>query len=91
MSYANDLGGAGIFESLRIWWDCVVHCGPLLGYYPKATKSWLVVKVDKLTAAQEMFANTDINVTLEGRAYLGGFIGTADSRDTTPNACKEVV
>ena len=78
--YADDLGGARILESLRIWWDRVIHYGPLLGYYPKATKSWLVVKINKLKLAAAL-ADANINVTSDRRAYPGGFIGTAASRE----------
>ncbi len=78
-AYADDLGGAGLLESLQTWWNKVVHFGPLLGYYQKA-KSWLVVKDEKFAVAKEMFADIDINTTSEGRRYLGGFIGTVESR-----------
>ena len=79
-AYADDLGGAGVLECLRTWWNQVVHFGPLLGYYPKASKSWLVVKEDRVDTAREIFADTDINITSEGRAYLGGFVGTMGLR-----------
>jgi hypothetical protein len=64
-AYADDLGGAGILESLRTWWDKVAHFGSLPGYYPNASKSWLVVKDEKFAVAKEMFADTDINITSE--------------------------
>ena len=28
----------------RSWWDNIVIHGPCLGYYPRADKSWLIVK-----------------------------------------------
>ncbi len=87
-AYADDLGGAGVLGYLRTWWNKVVHFGPLLGYYPKASKSWLVVKEDRMDAAREIFADTDINITSEGRAYLGGFVGSKESRE---NYAKELV
>ncbi len=87
-AYADDLGGAGVLGYLRTWWNKVVHFGPLLGYYPKASKSWLVVKEDRMDAAREIFADTDINSTSEGRAYLGDFVGSKESRE---NYAKELV
>jgi hypothetical protein len=87
-AYADDLGGAGVLGCLRTWWNQVVHFGPLLGYYPKASKSWLVVKEDRVDAAREIFADTDINITSEGRVYLGGFVGSKESRE---NYAKELV
>ena len=48
----------------------------MLGYYPKASKSWLVVKAEKEEEAREIFADTGIQITTEGRKYLGGYVGT---------------
>ena len=39
VAYADDLAGAGKLHDLRIWWSRVESFGPLLGYYPKASKS----------------------------------------------------
>ena len=50
--------------------------GPLLGYFPKATKSWLTVKPDYLESAKEIFSGTGINITSQGRKHLGAVIGS---------------
>ena len=75
VAYADDLGGAGKLEEMLKWWNNVKVFGPLIGYYPNAFKSWLVVKEKQFELAKEIFKNTNINVTTEGRKYLGGFIG----------------
>ncbi len=63
---ADDLGGAGQFQQLRHLWDKVVKIGPKLGYYPKASKSWLVVKSEELAEeAKRIFSNTHINITVK--------------------------
>jgi hypothetical protein len=31
-----------------MWCDKCVEFGPAIGYYPKASKSWLIVKENKL-------------------------------------------
>ena len=46
------------------------------------------MKEDRVDAAREIFADTDINITSEGRAYLGGFVGSKESRE---NYVKELV
>ena len=75
--YADDGSGAGSLDELSEWWqDLQVH-GPLLGYYPNAPKTWLIVKPDHLDRAQELFPG--INVTTDGHRYLGSFIGTAEA------------
>ena len=44
VAFADDLGGGSKLEKLREWWDRCGEYGPAMGYYPKASKSWLVVK-----------------------------------------------
>ena len=79
-AYADDLGGAGELQQLKCWWNRVIEYGPLLGYYPNASKSWLIVKEEKMGTATEIFADTKINITTTGRKYLGSFIGTDEGR-----------
>ena len=74
-AFADDLAGAGCLVELKHWWDNIENYGPLLGYYPKASKSWLIVKPTMLEQAQQIFSDTNVNITVEGRSYLGGFIG----------------
>ena len=50
--------------------------GTLLRYYPNPSKSWLLVKEEKMGTATEIFADTEINITTTCRKYLGIFIGT---------------
>ena len=49
---------------------------PKVGYNPNAAKSWLVVKPHTEVCAREVFEGTNINMTTQGRKYLGGFIGS---------------
>ena len=71
-AFADDLGGAGELWDLRRWWDNIVIVGPKLGYYPNGSKSWLVVKPIKEEKERQIFRDTNIKVTTEGRSYLGG-------------------
>ena len=50
--------------------------GPKSGYFPKATKCWLIVKPDKFEEAKSAFDGTDINVTCESRRHLGALLGS---------------
>ena len=54
--------------------------GPLLGYYPKASKSWLIVKPGHLQSAEDIFKGTGINITEEGRKHLGAVIGSVEHK-----------
>ena len=76
VAYADDLAGGSKLETLRIWWDKIVELGPAFGYYPKPSKSWLVVKESELERAKQIFAGTGVNITEEGQKYLGGYVGT---------------
>ena len=84
LAYADDLGGGSKLTLLREWWSRVVEHGPKFGYFPKASKSWLVVKEDMLLQAEELFRDTGINITTEGRKYLGGYVGTEEGSSASP-------
>ena len=53
--YADDLAGTSKLEQLKEWWDRIEIVGPLLVYYPKASKSWHVVKEERLEEAKGPF------------------------------------
>ena len=78
VAYADDIGGGSRLQNLKSWWDRIEEHGPKIGYHPKASKSWLVVKQEKLEEAERIFAGSGIKITTEGRKYLGGFVGTEE-------------
>ena len=79
MAYADDLAGGSKLERLRDWWDRTVQFGPAFGYYPKSSKSWLIIKEEEETRAKDIFQGTGINITTHGKKYLGGFVGTEEA------------
>ena len=80
VAFADDLGGAGRLVQLKSWWNKILHYGPLLGYYPKPSKSWLITKPNNLATAEQLFNSTEINITTDGQKYLGGYIGSDSSK-----------
>ena len=68
--YADDAQAAGRLEQLRNWWDLLVKHGPAYGYYPKPSKTVLVVKRDQHVAAQRIFMGTGIRVKAGGARAL---------------------
>ena len=62
---------------MRLWWNQISSLGPPFGYFPNASKTWLVVKEQYLKHAQILFANTCVNVTTDGRPHLGAAIGSS--------------
>ena len=78
--YADDASatGLGSLVSIRSWWDQLSTVGPAFGYHANAPKTWLVTKEQCFERAKEMFLDTDVNVTCEGRPYLGTPLGTCE-------------
>ena len=77
--FADDAAFGGCLESLRDWWDALVEKVPSFGFYPNAIKIFLVVKSDRRERAVNVFEGTAVQITTEGRQYLGGALGTEKS------------
>ena len=84
-AFADDLTGAGTINALKIWWESIIEVGPLLGYTANASKSWIIVKVEYLKFAQQIFQNSGIQITSEGRRNLGATIGSETFKDEYVN------
>ena len=39
--YADDATGASTYSNLRSWWDKLIRLGPLFGYHPNSSKTYL--------------------------------------------------
>lgn len=74
--FADDGTGAGKLAQLRDWWDELERIGPQYGYFPKATKTWLIVKEGKVEEAEKIFQGTKIQIASEGMKHLGAAIGS---------------
>ena len=80
--YADDAGATGTLERLKEWWDLLNTEGPQLGYFPEASKSWLVVKPSFENEAKQIFLGSGVKITSEGRKYLGSPIGNKSFVDS---------
>ena len=76
--FEDDACVSGKLIDLHSWWNNPETHGPMFGYFPNAQKSWLIIKKDLRDDANMIFKGTGINITNEGRHYLGG---TIDSND----------
>ena len=47
------------------------------GYFPNPSKTWLVTKESCHNVGISTFAGTGVNITSEGRPYLGAAVGSA--------------
>ena len=76
--YVDDAAAAGKLTALRSWWDNITELRPPFGYHANASKTWLIVKKSVEAQARSLFSNTQINITSEGRPYLGAALGTQE-------------
>ena len=86
--YADDASAGGPLKPLRQWWNKLTDCGSIFGYFPNATKSWPIARLGFLDGfldtAKHLYDNTNINITTEGRKYLGAALGNKKIGKTIP-------
>ena len=78
VAFADDFKRAGKINGIRLFWHTLVNIGTKFGYYPKPSKSYLIVKEGHSERANEIFGNLDIKVTAAGQRHLGSIIGSAE-------------
>ena len=77
MWLADDATGVGRLVDLRKWWDVIINVGKKIGYYVNESKSWLIVRdPNELEYAKNIFSDTAIKYTIEGKRHLGAAIGS---------------
>ena len=74
--FADDATGAASCSNLRSWWDTLSSRGPAFGYHPNASKTYLVVKQEHETSARQLFSDTEVHITLQGKRHLRAAIGS---------------
>ena len=80
--YADDAAGAGKVSRLRDWWDHISRIGPMFGYFPNPSKTWVITKEEFLSSARCAFDGTEVNLTSSGRPYLGTALGAKQFAQT---------
>ena len=84
--YADDAAAGGDLKPLRKFWDILVQHGPAYGYFPKPSKTFLVVKTECRAAATEEFEGTGVQITEDGddlahkagQHHLGAAVGSPE-------------
>ena len=93
---ADDATGAGTLNDLKKWWDTLLVLGRKYGYYINEGKSWLIAKNDNiLQMAGNIFKESSIKFTKEGKRHLGAAIGSDHFRneyvkEKVENWCEEI-
>jgi hypothetical protein len=79
--YADDSSATGKLEEIKRWWDMLCIEGPKYGYYPKASKTVLILKdISLIPKAKQLFGETEIEFTCDGKRHLGAAIGSENFR-----------
>ena len=80
--YADDSSAVGLLKRLKEWWDALCENGPKLGYFPKPSKTVLILKnKDLLPAAKALFGQCGMKIVCDGERHLGAVIGTKEFRE----------
>ena len=74
--FADDATGASTCTNLKSWWNELSTQGPAFGYYPNRSKTYLVIKQEHETSARQLFDDTDVHITIQGKRHLSAAIGS---------------
>ena len=81
VAFADDITAADKIEDLKCYWDEITTKGPNYGYYPKASKSHLIVKEKYINKATNNFQGLDVQITTAGERHLGAVIGSMQFKE----------
>ena len=63
---ADDSAGGETISSLYSWYDFLCKQGMKYGYHVNGSKSWLIVKSQRLASEAERMFGSKVNITTEG-------------------------
>ena len=75
--FADEFSIAGSLNSIKDYRDELAAISPKYGYFPNPAKPYLIGKEE----AENVFANSRVNVTAEGKRRLGAVIGSTEYCD----------
>ena len=77
--FADDSTCGGTIEGVKKWWDHLKGIGPKYGYYPKPSKTYIVVKKEEdVERVKEIFGDDEIKITTKGHRHIGAALGSDD-------------
>ena len=77
VTFADNFTVAGKLTSILDYWEELIILGPKYGF-AKASKSYLIVKEDNLSEARNIFNNSNVNITIEGKRHVGVVTGGSE-------------
>ena len=76
VAFADNFTVAGKVKEIKDYCDALLQIGPLFGYFPKPSKSYLIVKQQYQKTAEETFMGSEVKITTERKRHLGAVIGS---------------
>ena len=76
VTFADGITVAGKFSCIKDQQSQLTSISPKYGYFPKASKSYLIVKGNQLTNAIALFDNSNVNITVKGKRHFEAIIGS---------------
>ena len=73
--FADDAAAGDTVSAVTEWWCTLLAVGPKYGNNPNPAKTWLIAKPQHYAAASFAFETTGVQVTADGRRYLGATLG----------------
>ena len=75
--FADDSTVVGKLNSIRDYLGKLTVLDLKYGYFQKASKLYLIVREDKLGEARNVFNDSNVNITIEGKRHHGAVIGSS--------------
>ena len=66
------------------WWDHLNQVGPAYGYFPKSSKTHLILKSPELLERAKELFGTDadgVKITTEGKRHVGAVVGSDEFKE----------
>ena len=76
IAFAHDLRAAGSIKEIKQYWELSTQVSPKYDYYPKPSKSHLIVKEKDFDIAKFIFKGSEVKITNNGQRFLGAAIGS---------------
>ena len=80
VAFADDITAACEIEDLKFYWDEITTKGPNYGYYPKESKSHLLVKEEDIKNSTN-FQGLDVQIRTAGERHLGAVNGSMQFKE----------
>ena len=79
--FTDDAACLGELLHIKKWWDRNNDLGPKYGYFPNASKCWLICKTEEIAnKARRILENTGLNITHTAqKSHMRSVIGELNS------------